>query len=174
MWQVIAANPDKYRALARKQRLRDEMAADPFTFVNATHFSRATVEGQGSTSKGTDASSQHVDSSTLRRQYQMLAALKLLREAHPEVELSDVGICVRGVCRGLSREGATSTDNRSLWTCPLAEFALDVSLLEGELGFYACDPKYPNLNRCKVGKAVAVQTHRFTCACSPSSLRPPL
>ena len=32
--------------LARKQRLHDAFAADPFTLVNATHFSRVTVDGK--------------------------------------------------------------------------------------------------------------------------------
>jgi hypothetical protein len=83
----------------------------------------------------------------------MLKLLSLLLKKHPGVDPSDIGICVRGVCRSLSREGAKSTDNASRWTCPLADFALVVRLLEGELGFYATNPKYPNLNRCKVGNA---------------------
>ena len=68
-----------FRTKSEKQRLRDEFASDdPFTLVNATHLSRVTVDGKGSTSAGKDASSQHVDSSTTRRQFQMLKLFQLL------------------------------------------------------------------------------------------------
>ena len=146
----IEEDPERYRMRERKKRLLEEMRADPFTRVNANHFSRLTVDGQGSTSRGSDPTPQHLDSPTLRRQFQMRKLLEALHAQYPGIDPSDIGICARGISRGLSRRDAASTDNAARFTCPYAEFAIDIRLQEGELGFYGCDPRYPNLNRCKV------------------------